>query len=195
MPANRQQLMQLTEDGFSLLEVLIAMTIGSVLLLSAARFLPALQAAMLYQTRQQSLEEALWQHLFTLGKHLQRAGYCRGECSGEPLVIGRQGACVIVQWDANSNGRWEHSPLSEAEQTGFRLQNGVLETRQGANSCEEKGWDKITDPATVSVQHFTVVRQPQGILAPTLTVMLTAAPLNHPEDAISAAYSVVGYNL
>jgi len=36
--------MQLTEGGFSLLEVLIAMTIGSVLLLSAARFLPALHA-------------------------------------------------------------------------------------------------------------------------------------------------------
>lgn len=195
MPADKQRLMQLKEGGFSLLEVLLAMVIGSVLLLSAARFLPALQAAMLYQARQQTLEEALWQHLFTLGKHLQRAGYCRGECSGEPLVIGRQGACIIVQWDANSNGGWEHSPLSEAEQTGFRLQNGVLETRQGAASCEEKGWDKITDPATVSVQHFTVVRQPQGVLAPILTVTLTAAPLDHPQKTISAAYSVVGYNL
>ncbi|WP_312213078.1 prepilin peptidase-dependent protein [Pseudescherichia sp.] len=187
--------MQLTEGGFSLLEVLIAMTIGSVLLLSAARFLPALQAAMLHQARQQTLEEAVWQHLFTLGKHLQRAGYCLGECTGQPLVIGRQGACVIVQWDANGNGRWEHAPLSEAEQTGFRLQNGVLETRQGAKSCEEKGWDKITDPATVSVQRFMVVRQLQGILAPTLTITLAAAPLDHPQETISATYSVVGYNL
>lgn len=195
MPADKQRLMQLTQGGFSLLEVLLAMAIGSVLLLSAARFLPALQTAMLYQTRQQTLEEALWQHLYTLGKHLQRAGYCRGECNGQPLVIGRQGACVIVQWDANSNGRWEHSPLSEAEQTGFRLQNGVLETRQGAESCEEKGWDKITDPATVSVQRFTVVRQPQGVLTPTLTVTLAAAPYNHPQETTSATYSVLGYNL
>ena len=195
MPAHKQRLMQLTEGGFSLLEVLIAMTISSVLLLSAARFLPALQAAMHRQTRQQALEEAVWQHLFTLGKHLQRAGYCQGSCSGEPLAIGRQGACAIVQWDANSNGRWEHSPLSEAEQTGFRLQSGVLETRQGAESCEEKGWDKLTDPATVSVQRFTVSRQSQGILAPIVTVTLTAAPLDHLEEAISATYSVVGYNL
>jgi len=187
--------MQLTQGGFSLLEVLLAMVIGSVLLLSAVRFLPALQAALLHQIRQQTLQEALWQHLFTLGKHLQRAGYCQGECSGQPLIVSRQGACVIVQWDANSNGRWEHSPLSEAEQTGFRLQNGVLETRQGAESCEEKGWDKITDPATVSVQRFTVARQSQGGLAPMLTVTLTAAPLDHPQEAVSAAYSVVGYNL
>lgn len=195
MSADKQRLMQLTQGGFSLLEVLLAMVIGSVLLLSAARFLPALQAAMLHQTRQQILGETLWQHLFTLGKHLQRAGYCQGECSGQPLVIGRQGACVIVQWDANSNGQWEHSPLSEAEQTGFRLQNGVLETRQGAESCEGKGWDKITDPATVSVQRFTVVHQPQGALAPLLTVTLAAAPLDHPQEAISATYSVAGYNL
>ena len=35
--------MPVKEQGFSLLEVLIAMAISSVLLLGAARFLPALQ--------------------------------------------------------------------------------------------------------------------------------------------------------
>jgi prepilin peptidase dependent protein B len=41
------------------------------------------------------------------------------------------------------------SPASDADQTGFRLQNGVLETLRGATSCEGKGWDKMTDPNTV----------------------------------------------
>jgi type II secretory pathway component PulJ len=61
---------------------------------------------------------------------------------------------VVVQWDANSNGRWETSPASDADQTGFRLQNGVLETLRGATSCEGKGWDKMTDPNTVNITLF-----------------------------------------
>ncbi len=66
----------------------------------------------------------MWLRAWTVAKHLQRAGYCNGRCSGEPLVIRDAGACVIVQWDANSNGRWEPSGHSESEQTGFRLQKG-----------------------------------------------------------------------
>ena len=65
--------------GFSLLEVLIAMAISSILLLGASRFLPALQFGIMQQMRQQALEDDLWQQLFTVAKHLQRAGYCRGD--------------------------------------------------------------------------------------------------------------------
>lgn len=45
MPVNRK--------GFSLLEVLIAMTISSILLLSTSRFLPGLQRGVLLQSGQQ----------------------------------------------------------------------------------------------------------------------------------------------
>ena len=47
--------------GFSLLEVLIAMAISSILLLGASRFLPALQRGIFQQMRQQALEDDLWQ--------------------------------------------------------------------------------------------------------------------------------------
>lgn len=43
--------MSVNERGFSLLEVLIAMAISSILLLSSARFLPALQREILRNTR------------------------------------------------------------------------------------------------------------------------------------------------
>lgn len=49
--------MPVKEQGFSLLEVLIAMAISSVLLLGAARFLPALQRESLTSTRKLALEE------------------------------------------------------------------------------------------------------------------------------------------
>lgn len=79
--------MSVNERGFSLLEMLIAMAISSILLLSSARFLPALQREILRNTRQLVLEDEIWQRVYTVAKHLQRAGYCRGNCVGEGLVI------------------------------------------------------------------------------------------------------------
>ena len=112
--------MPVKELGFSLLEVLIAMAISSVLLLGAARFLPALQRESLTSTRKLALEDEIWLRVFTVAKHLQRAGYCHGSCTGEGLEIVGQGDCVIVQWDANSNGIWDREPVKESDQIGFR---------------------------------------------------------------------------
>lgn len=180
--------------GFSLLEVLISMAISSVLLLGAARFLPALQRGVLQQTRQQALEEEVWQRLYTVAKHLQRAGYCNGECQGEPLELAQQGQCVIIRWDGNSDGIWQATPLTDADSIGFRLQNHVLETLRGATACEGKGWDKMTDPATIIVTQFQVTRQNSARFAPELTIRLSAASVSGTGSA-SAVYSVTGYNL
>ncbi len=127
--------------GFSLLEVVLAMAIGSILLLSA-RFLPALQREIWHNTRQLSLEDEIWQRTYTVAKHLQRAGYCHGHCIGEGLHLAEQGQCVIVQWDGNNNGVWDTIPAKEADQTGFRMKDNVLETLRGATSCRGKGWEK-----------------------------------------------------
>lgn len=180
--------------GFSLLEVLIAMAISSILLLGASRFLPALQRGVLMQTQQQTLEDDLWQRLYTVAKHLQRAGYCGAErCAGEPLQIMQQGQCVVVRWDGNSNGVWEASPPDAADSIGFRLKSGALETLRGAASCEGNGWDKMTDPAVMTVTAFQVTRQTLNGYSPTLTLMLSATA-GHGATA-RAEYCVTGYNL
>ncbi|HED9543678.1 TPA: prepilin peptidase-dependent protein, partial [Klebsiella pneumoniae] len=111
----------MSRRGFSLAEALIAMAIGSLLLMGACRFLPALQRHILRQGEQLALENELWQRVHAVGKHLQRAGYCRGSCGGAGLELAAGGECLIVRWDANSNGRWETSPAAAAESTGFRL--------------------------------------------------------------------------
>lgn len=185
---NRQQ-------GFSLAEVLLAMAIGSVLLLASARFLPALQRAVMQHTRMQLVDDELWLRAWTVAKHLQRAGFCNGECRGQPLVISHSGECVIVQWDANSNGRWEPPEHGEAEQTGFRLNNGALETQRGASSCTTRGWEKITDPAQMQIERFNVAIRRIPSFAPTLTVSLPARVPGDKTQTMTSVLSVTGYNL
>ncbi|PLN58103.1 prepilin-type cleavage/methylation domain-containing protein, partial [Klebsiella pneumoniae] len=146
----------MSRRGFSLAEALIAMAIGSLLLMGACRFLPALQRHILRQGEQLALENELWQRVHAVGKHLQRAGYCRGACGGAGLELAAGGECLIVRWDANSNGRWETSPAAAAESTGFRLRDGALETLRGASDCRGGGWEKITNPAAIVVTRFSV---------------------------------------
>ncbi|CAC0110994.1 hypothetical protein ST616_03299 [Salmonella enterica subsp. enterica serovar Typhisuis] len=174
--------MSITTRGFSLLEVVLAMAIGSILLLGSARFLPALQ-------------REIWQRTYTVAKHLQRAGYCHGHCIGEGLHLAEQGQCVIVQWDGNNNGVWDTIPAKEADQTGFRVKDNVLETLRGATSCQGKGWEKMTDPNTVLITAFTVERRDITGFSPVLMLHLRGASKAEPQTVIDAQYSVTGFNL
>ncbi|MGF6102809.1 prepilin peptidase-dependent protein [Enterobacter sp. A4] len=186
--------MLMRQRGFSLTEVLIATAISSLLLISASRFLPGLQQAVLLQSGQRELEEEIWQRLFALGKQLQRAGYCAGNCQGQALVTARQGSCVIVRWDANSNGKWD-STASENDSTGFRLESGVLETLRGATSCEGKGWEKLTDPDRLVITRFVVSKVEHAGFAPELTIDLAAIRKGEQGEPWQAWYTVTGYNL
>ncbi|ECG8257566.1 prepilin peptidase-dependent protein [Salmonella bongori] len=187
--------MSITMRGFSLLEVLLAMAIGSILLLGSARFLPALQREIWHNTRTLSLEDEIWQRTYTVAKYLQRAGYCHGHCMGEGLHIAEQGQCILVQWDENNNGVWDTIPAKEAEQTGFRVKDNVLETLRGATACQGKGWEKMTDPNTVVITAFTVERRNIAGFSPLLMLHLRGASKAEPQTVIDAQYSVTGFNL
>lgn len=187
--------MPVTQHGFSLTEVLVAMAISSVLLMSAARFLPGLQRAILLQTQQQELEEEVWLRVAGVGKHLQRAGYCAGDCQGEALNIAQGGECVIAQWDENSNGRWETTPAGAAEQTGFRLSDGALETLRGATQCSGKGWERVTDPARITVEHFQIQRVLRAGFAPELSIVLGASLKGQHGGRFEIRHRVTGFNL
>ena len=89
------------------------------------------------------------------------------------MIIGRQGRCAIVQWDANSNGQWD-STASENDSTGFRLESGSLETLRGATSCDGKGWDKLTDPDRVLIEQFMVTKTDRAGFAPVISIELRA---------------------
>ena len=185
----------MSRRGFSLAEALIAMAIGSLLQIGACRFLPALQRHILRHGEQLALENELWQRVHAVGKHLQRAGYCRGVCGGAGRELAADGECLIVRWDANSNGTWETSPAAAAESTGFRLRDGALETLRGASDCRGSGWEKITNPAAIVVTRFAVQHRLTEGFAPELSVTLAARSARQMGLAAEVEQRVTGYNL
>lgn len=181
--------------GFSLLEVLVAMAISSVLMISAAKLLPSLQLAVLRQSQHILIQEDVWQLVFTIGKHLERAGYCAGACEGSGLTLSRDGSCLLMRWDANNNGRWESASSTEAEQTGFRLRDNAIETQRGSASCTGVGWERITDPALLKVTDFIVSQIAVPGYAPRFRLALAAVPVRHAGPPLTVTHQVVGNNL
>lgn len=110
-------------------------------------------------------------------------------------MISAKGDCVIARWDANSNGVWEASPAKEADAIGFRLQDKALETLRGATGCDGKGWEKMTDPATMQIEVFQIERLNFSGYSPIFTLRLRGVSNDEPQKVVEAVYSVTGFNL
>ncbi|WP_313049974.1 prepilin peptidase-dependent protein [Atlantibacter subterraneus] len=184
----------LAPRGFSLIEVLVAMSLSSILMIGTMRLLPSLQRAVLQQSQLNLMREDLWQLAFGIAKQAQRAGYCHGECTGKGMEIRDDGHCLIVQWDANHNGKWDGATASEPEQTGYRLRDKSIEIQRGATQCVGKGWERLTDPGQFRVDDFTVAQIAWAGLKPLITISLSAAMAQDPTRSLNVVQQVVGYN-
>ena len=146
--------MSVNERGFSLLEVLIAMAISSILLLSSARFLPALQREILRNTRQLALEDEIWQRAYTVAKHLQRAGYCRGNCVGEGLETLRGATgCTGKGWEKMTDQTTIQIQAFQVERLNFSGYSPLLTLRLRGVSNDEP--QKVVE-AVYSVTGFNL---------------------------------------
>ena len=110
-------------------------------------------------------------------------------------MIASGGQCVIVRWDGNSNGIWDLAPEADADSTGFRLRDGALETRRGVTDCGGKNWEKMTNPAAITVTRFHVERQAVSGFSPELIVTLAAQAQSDSRISAEAQYRVTGFNL
>ncbi|WP_130831493.1 prepilin peptidase-dependent protein [[Erwinia] mediterraneensis] len=145
--------------GFSLLEMVVALAISGILMLSLGRFLPLLQQESLRLQQRVQLQRELQQIMMTLEKAVRRAGYCHGHCVGSGLTIAAQGACLLVKWDENSNGKWEGPLHSDSESYGYRLRQQQLEMQRGVEHCDGSGWERLSDPAFLRIDAFQVRQQ------------------------------------
>ncbi|MEA9445152.1 prepilin peptidase-dependent protein [Candidatus Fukatsuia symbiotica] len=147
--------------GFTLPEVMLALSFGSLIVLSAAKIYPQFhkQVATVYQHYR--LEQAMRQVMLTIEKDVRRAGFCHQQCSGSAIAFSQdrgemKNSCMIVAYDLNRNGHWEDEGHTKSEYFGYRLRHGALEAQRGERNCFGNGWEKLFDPQEIKVTHFTV---------------------------------------
>ncbi|PHM66511.1 peptidase [Xenorhabdus stockiae] len=167
------------QSGFSLLEVLVAMLVGSVIFIAMAKTYPVLSSQILDLYRQYRLHYLVNRVVHMMEKDLRRAGYClnRKQCKGEPLVIQNKQAesinsCFIIAFDLNLNNRWEEPEHAASEFFGYRLNNRILEWKRGAVNCQDNGWERLFDPKEVNIDkfHLEQSRSPHGVIFITLSI-------------------------
>lgn len=174
------------ERGFTLPEVMLALTFGSLIMLAAAKTYPVLRQHSVDVGRHYRLESVLRQLAFGIEKDLRRAGFCAGNCHGRALLIGHApgeaaGSCVIMAYDITRNGRWE-TLGADAGYFGYRLRQGALEGQRGVTHCHGTGWERLLDNDEVRIETFSVksVAGSSG----KRWVMLSLAGRSQADDAI-----------
>ena len=184
----------MSRRGFSPAEALIAMAIGSLLLMGPAAF--CLPCSVIFCAGANS-----WP-----GERAVAARACRGKTSSARRVlpgIVRRSRAGASRWRRVSDcalgceqqREMGNLPAAAAESTGFRLRDGALETLRGASDCRGGGWEKITNPAAIVVTRFSVQRQVTPGFAPELSVTLAARSAQQTGLTSEVEQRVTGYNL
>lgn len=153
--------MSTLERGFTLREVMLALTFGSLLALAAAKTLPtavpakcggraALSAGVVVAAtgvRHGKRSAPRW----VLRWAVRRAG-----AADRPRARRGAGSCVIVAYDINRSGQWA-STGDDAGYFGYRLRQVSLEGQRGVSHCNENDWERVLDHHEVRIELFNVV--------------------------------------
>lgn len=183
--------MRLRQQGFTLVEVLVALALSSVLLLGTMRLFPTLQRSILRDYQFACVRESVWQLAFGIGKQLQRAGYCRGVCTFPALQIEQEGSRVLIQWQMPAP---RNATEGEYQRTGYRLHQGTLQILKTTKEFTGELWERISDPELMTLTHFSVTRLSRKAGPPLLVINL-AARHKLTSSLISVQHIVRGENL
>jgi len=152
------------QAGFSLIELLIALTIGAILLLSAERLLPLVWQQMSAMEQRQWGRTEMQRLVLLLEKAIRRAGFCNGErCGGVSMEIKDEGKCLLIRWDDNANGQWEGPAHSQSDYFGYRYRGLAIESARGVVDCHSGQWSRLTLPTQVQVVDFKIKRVAQQV--------------------------------
>ncbi|MFJ5453493.1 prepilin peptidase-dependent protein [Pectobacterium jejuense] len=159
----KQSTLESKQCGFTLPEILLALSLGSLIMLSAAQLYPLLRSQSQDSAQLFRLEQLFSQVAMGVEKDIRRAGFCAGTCQGKAISIGRypgeaDNSCLNVSYDLNRNGVWDGGEQQDAESFGYRLRGRSLEIQSGAHNCQGDRWEKLFDPQEVVLTEFRLQR-------------------------------------
>ncbi len=146
-------------QGFSLVELLLAMSLG-LFLLSGVLYLFATLLDMNAQLlRRQRLQQELRSLMTVMVRDIRRSGYwahVQPPAAPNPFAayqILEKGHCLLYSYDGNRNGA-----LDAEERAGFKLAAGTVRARRKASACRGAAcncsggrWWRLSDPAVVRI--------------------------------------------
>ncbi len=147
-------------QGFSLVELLIAMTLGLFLLGGVLYLFGSLLDMDARLLRRQRLQQELRALITVMVRDIRRSGYWahaelpRGPNPFATYRILENGHCLLYRYDRNHNGTADAD-----ERAGFKLTAGMVRARRKAPSCSGAAcgscaagrWWQLSDPAVVHI--------------------------------------------
>ncbi|GGD66406.1 hypothetical protein [Lacimicrobium alkaliphilum] len=154
------------QRGGSLVELMISMLLGMAslsMLASVTGYSVGTNAKLIGQAR---LTEEMRAALFLISREVRRAGLNGDSVSrvqdpankpsefASSIVVGSypgemSDSCILFSYDMNLNGQVDKK--NPNERLGFRLKDGAIEVRQAGASCDEPGWQDLTDSQMLEI--------------------------------------------
>ncbi len=152
-------------SGFSLVELMISITVGLVVLGGVVSIFSSSVKGNADALKMTRLNQELQAAMGMMTRDIRRAGYWGNASSAigpstsnaNPFTLDTPGnysgetnaSCITFSYDTNDNG--SVTTLPPDERFGFRLNSGALEARQSGNACTDTGWVNITDENSVQI--------------------------------------------
>lgn len=179
------------QQGFSLVELMIAMTLGLILISALVSFVAISVSSHAKLVVQQRLSEELHTLSHLIVNELRRAEY---DYNAESMLLPLDGqgsefvntmtisqypdeltnSCIVYAYDKNRDGQLNTSTGNE--NFGFRLKDHAIEMRQKGASCDANGWQDISDTGVIRIEklEFTIERASEARRYISLTLSASA---------------------
>lgn len=156
-----------TQTGFSLIEMMIAMTLGLLVLAGATSVFSGSIGTSSTIAKSNRLDQDLRAAAEFMARDIKRSGYYvkgSGIIVGDTILeknlfrdefqISANSQCLLYAYETNSS-ETKTTPDPE-DKFGFRLSSGgAIQVRRAAAACDSTGsWENITDPNTTKITKF-----------------------------------------
>lgn len=180
--------------GWSTLEVLVGLALGFLILTPLAQVASAQWSGQRQLAADLKLQQSLRTVADALARDLRRAGSWGAAESARPGV--NNPYAILEVTDGSDLGdrvryayahpkRAEDSQLSDDEQMGWRLRNGVIESQLGLGT-----WQALSDPQRVRITRFKLILQTQRLPLPCALACATPASPDAPCPAVQLMRTV-----
>ena len=154
----------LKQNGFSLFEMLLSISISSLIFIGTSTFYSKLQFVLLQQNLNIHLQKNIHQGVASFAKDLKRAGFIANhpeKMKKLAIEINTLANCYIFRYDSEIRNDWVYDRLNPTNSDIFvyRFYKNNLEYKVGAANCEGSNWEKIFDPNDIKITQFSVKQQ------------------------------------